>query len=402
MVLPKASTVVYLDTKSLHAHADGLADVFGGSSLGTEEASDDWKVFEKLADACDLDADEDVREVSLSRVSEDELLVAARLNKSAPAIVRCVAHQGYDRTDMNGRPAVHVDDFDLIAVDEHVIVVGNASGLDTVLEGASPRWLEAFGRPDGTLAEMHFTANTGVLWMVSVGLRAQDEKLTIVSTFRGKTTHDADFMLNTIRESLADVANDVASEQTKRHRKRIRRWLSRAEVRRRVVQGVELTLPLPARGKRAERYAEALKVFMKKLGTRIDSKKSELGARTILWTLAEKVQKHAAENKSGWTHMPTMPSSAPLTPSAVPSGATVTSGAEVWRHHTWKTLHFALTGEHRYAYQIVTSPDRRRTTIRAVGDHDGDGTTQTLELDVSVDGNRVVVDPYIRVENAYE
>jgi hypothetical protein len=79
------------------------------------------------------------------------------------------------------------------------------------------------------------------------------------------------------------------------------------------------------------------------------------------------------------------PPSARAVPKTVPSGTKYQSAPSEWQTPGWRDIRFQLTGPQYYQYEFVTSPDRRRVTVRARGDLDGDGNTSSFELTLTID-----------------
>lgn len=89
---------------------------------------------------------------------------------------------------------------------------------------------------------------------------------------------------------------------------------------------------------------------------------------------------HAASHP----HDLAFPPSVGRTPAEVPRGVRVTDPAEIWSHLTWRSLDFAMTEAHAYAYQFDSALDPATQAFRfaatASGDLDGDGNLSTFQI----------------------
>lgn len=76
------------------------------------------------------------------------------------------------------------------------------------------------------------------------------------------------------------------------------------------------------------------------------------------------------------------PPPAPLTPSEVPRGATVTDPPGTWDTPTWQALQFRLDHPHWYCFRfdVVADPSRIWFDATAHGDLNGDGILSTFRL----------------------
>jgi hypothetical protein len=78
------------------------------------------------------------------------------------------------------------------------------------------------------------------------------------------------------------------------------------------------------------------------------------------------------------------PPSAPLTPAIVPRGVRLVDPPDSWEHLTWRSLHFAYTEPHAFAFQFESAFDpatqKMIFTATSHGDLDGDGTLSTFEV----------------------
>lgn len=74
------------------------------------------------------------------------------------------------------------------------------------------------------------------------------------------------------------------------------------------------------------------------------------------------------------------PDSAPLTPSVVPRGETLTDPPGTWDHPTWRLLGFHFEEPHAYSYAFESNNGPQRSSFRAIahGDLDGDGNVSTF------------------------
>jgi hypothetical protein len=74
------------------------------------------------------------------------------------------------------------------------------------------------------------------------------------------------------------------------------------------------------------------------------------------------------------------PQSAPLTPSVVPRGESVTDAPGTWDHPTWRLLGFHFDEPHAYSYSFESDNGPVRSSFRAVahGDLDADGNLSTF------------------------
>lgn len=96
-----------------------------------------------------------------------------------------------------------------------------------------------------------------------------------------------------------------------------------------------------------------------------------------------------------------LPMSAPRTPRDVPRGV-VQIPASAWSHPTWKVLPTPMPIlptpmpiSSRFAFEIVTSPDRMRAVVRALRVREEDGKTEVYELPVVVGHDRATVEPLV-------
>ncbi len=356
----------------------------------------------QIADTCDIDLDTDVHEVMVSMLPNESFAVAARLDRPGKSVVDCLIREGNEPTKVGEFSGVVADDITVMAVG-NVLVGGNSEELELAADATPPRWVRQVAGLDEALAATHVVVNTNGLWMVSMKLERSSEDTTMVTTFRGQTAADADLMLNTFRTVRADVAKEVSAKWDGKARRRLRKWLRRVAIRRTVTHGVEIRLRMPDESStRVAQRARAAKLFAQGMGDRVDRKRTELSARTVLRTIAKRLHIYAKKNKTGWRKLSSFPSATPLTPRTVPRGELGETSKEEWSHATWKALDFSMYGERRYSYKIDLSPNGKRATIRAVADYDGDGTKQELSLSVRIVGDSVRTDPFVEVKNPFE
>jgi hypothetical protein len=379
---------------------------FTGGLSGTEneeggdDDADQLALIRKVANDCDVDLDKDVQEVMVSVLPNQVFAIAARLDRPGASIVDCLVKQGHER-QKGEYPAVVLDDVRVMAVGD-VVIAGNSEELEMVADATAPPWLKRVGVLEHALASTNIMVNEEGLWMLSMSLLHENDTTKAVTMFRGIEAEDADLMVNTFRTMAPSIAEATAANWEGKAQRRLHKWLDSATIRRTVTHGAEITLEMPKEsGARLEQRMEAMKLFVKGLGTTVDRKRSENGAKAVLWNLALRLTNYAEEHKTGWgTKLPSFPGSTPLTPADVPRGDAGQTSEDDWSHATWKSLDFSMFGARRYSYQIQLSADRRRATILAVADQDGDGDRQELSLGVTVKGDgKIVTDPYIDVKN---
>jgi type II secretory pathway pseudopilin PulG len=86
--------------------------------------------------------------------------------------------------------------------------------------------------------------------------------------------------------------------------------------------------------------------------------------------------------------------SAPLTPPAVPRGATAIDPPGAWDHPTWKALGISYDEPHWYSYRVDIDPDPSTAfRVVAMGDLDGDGVLSTFERSAAREGGAIVPRP---------
>jgi type IV pilus assembly protein PilA len=104
-------------------------------------------------------------------------------------------------------------------------------------------------------------------------------------------------------------------------------------------------------------------------------------ARETLVLISARLMAYAAKSPGK-----RFPRSAPRVPAKIPPGIKYTTTPADWKHKSWASIEFGREAPQYYSYEYETSKDRKRATVRARGDLDGDGVESLFELDVTVDG----------------
>jgi hypothetical protein len=70
-------------------------------------------------------------------------------------------------------------------------------------------------------------------------------------------------------------------------------------------------------------------------------------------------------------------------------GGTCRPDPLLWAAAGWRDLGFSIDGEHRFAYQYTPDPSGLSATLRAVGDVACEGAPSTVELKLTIVGNKL-------------
>lgn len=121
-------------------------------------------------------------------------------------------------------------------------------------------------------------------------------------------------------------------------------------------------------------------------------------ARTTLAKIADALKKAAGTPRA---RGPVFPAAAPPVPVEVPRGTEHAPTADDFATPTWKDLGISMAEPFRYQYEIAVSSDRRKATVRARGDLNGDGESSLFEIVLEAKGTSLLVSP-IKVESELE
>ncbi len=95
------------------------------------------------------------------------------------------------------------------------------------------------------------------------------------------------------------------------------------------------------------------------------------------------------------------PNAAPV-PKEVPKGNKYASAPQDW-NATWADLRFAMSDPQYYRYRVDTAPNRKKCTVVAEGDLDGNGKLSKFSLTIELDKNGVpTIAPELAIQNELE
>ncbi len=121
-------------------------------------------------------------------------------------------------------------------------------------------------------------------------------------------------------------------------------------------------------------------------------------ARTAVAKIADALKKAAGTPRP---RGPVFPVAAPPVPAEVPRGVEHAPTADDFSAPTWKELGITMSEPFRYQYEVAVTTDRRKATVRARGDLDGDGESSLFEIVLEAKGAGLVVGP-LKVERELE
>jgi hypothetical protein len=113
-------------------------------------------------------------------------------------------------------------------------------------------------------------------------------------------------------------------------------------------------------------------------------------ARANVAAIAEALRKAAGKPRA---RGPVFPVAPPAVPAEVPRGVVHQPVEGEFSHPTWAELGFVLREPYRYRYEIVVRRDRRRASVLAYGDLDGNGRTSRFEIVLEAKGSSIAVSP---------
>lgn len=337
-----------------------------------------------LSARCGRSTSEAIDELTAS-VDEDGVLVSARTTLRDVAARRCALALSPDAREATfaGRPAVRVGDLVVVASDG-LVLLGSEDHVRAALErppgddGADP--MEALGAPGDSLLRVYARTGEGLQAGGLMQLTPTPEGLEMRYALFAATVADADVIDRRYRSTLTLMRE--------RHGPTLGELLpviDRLEVRRSVGAAtvvraqVPRTEALPALTKISEvhrRVEAGLAVWghIERAETQLDG----LAQALVAYVAREREKKRPAR----------FPPSVGPTPAALPPADGLAMTRHDWRHPTWVLLGHALEGRVFHRYEIQVDPYRRRATLRASSDLDGDGEPLVLQrvLTIRQDG----------------
>lgn len=347
-------------------------------------------LFGELRRACEVEPFEVIDEV-LFTVVDDQLIGAMRVRLGEEAVFACLERliEGGTRTEIAGKRALRAPDepFVLTLVDDILVFGDELTVADRIRshEAYDGRISPALPDLRHLLAYARAGADEGAVNAVESRFTKEGEQLELSVRMRSPSPEDADWVVNAIRDALSQEVDALLAKLPEEARPRAQGVLERAAIHRRVGQSVEIAMPVDVLSE-----GQILMVaLVDRLGDAMLRREEIDRARMLIEIMGIRLQAHAEEHPRGGR--PAFPASAPLTPSAPLSGLTGSPMAADWSHPTWKALGFEPPIGLTHAYAIETAPGGRSTVVRAVADLDEDGEPSTLELPLTLDGEKVVV-----------
>jgi hypothetical protein len=308
-----------------------------------------------------------------------------KLKGEPAAALACARAVGGNDEPIHGHAAVSLGGF-LVTVIGDMLVLADRRSVDSLIERHAARTRSRTGRTlldrsPGTVVSVVSAPLGGPFGRTDWHARLTADELTFDATLDGGSGAQATAALAMLEKALRAprlVGDDAGGKEAV------------ADLRRRVKLGVEgsaVTAHLSTRGDASARKGIIDDLAAVALGAAREERHQRV--RSQLWNLSGQLDAYARElDPRTQRTRGRFPPSAPRTPTKMPSGGAVTVERRDFAKGTWATVGFVPSSPTTHSFEVVTAPNGRKVTLRAVGDPDGTGDVDTVEMTVELDGAR--------------
>jgi hypothetical protein len=360
--------------------------------------ADDYGKWVRVCKTPPLEAFNDV----VVGIGSDEFLVAAELAMPADEAMRCVRDTfGGHEAQFQERGAIRIDPKQPAAKQQKPTKPLFAVATGTLLlvgdEGSVAEALNQSGPPSGPLtscldlgADAVVTACGTPPAIAAKGLelagRSSSGELAVRASLEFKDAAAAAQFRDRI----------VAAQKSAEHEAKFVR--EALDTIRATTESATTTVRFGTSGDGVAQagYLVALATGMRKGLWEQEAKALSQEARINVAALANALVKLAHEKPHA--RGPVFPPAPPAVPASVPHAAAHAPTDDEFSHPTWTALGFAPKEPFRYQYEIVVSHDRRRATVRARGDLDGNGRNSVFEVVVDARPSGATASPIKVIE----
>jgi hypothetical protein len=384
-LLPRAGMQAHVRLgalSELEPHGNGLRVL----AILTGEALPDLD----LSEPCGIETNTAIDELALS-VDSDGVLLAARTPLRDSAAHRCAMALSPEarETTFEGRSAVRIGD--LIAIAERgLVLLGSEdhvrAALDAPPGGTKADAMESLGAPGDAYVRVYSHSEDGLYTGGLMQLGAAGEGLEMRYALFSKTVEDADLIDRRYRSTLGLMRDRPESAVAK-----LVPLIDRLDVRRSVGAATVVRAEIPRNGT-VEAIADMVELH-RRVEIGLSLWQHFENAESQLHRIAKALVDHVAREREHKRPARFPPSAGP-TPSALPPSDGTVMTRHDWRDPTWVLLGQALEGRVFHRYELQVDPTRRRATLRASSDFDGDGEPFVIELILTIgpDGTVAVGD----------
>jgi hypothetical protein len=355
---------------------------------------------------------QDVGELVLSGDPEgNDVLLVARTDDSRAALACLRAEQdGSVKARVAGLEAVESPDGEIAVARGDLLFAGTRARVEDALKGPPARAGagDVLARLEGTpdsLCRVYIESSQGTPRAVAFALDGDEGSLSARIGVDLSSTTEADQLSDLARLTVDKGKSDLraAGGGKSKDLRVLADILERVEIRRRAGGRVTVAMGVEGDGREVKDGLAAFVDFAQGTASVFARKAQADHARALLLDLAQRVAAYADGHRRQVTRFPSLPGSAPATPSAVPRGEPATVSESDWSHRTWRDLAFSLEGPLQYSFAVETARSGRVAIVRATGDLDGDGVVSVQEVAVRIDPRGVVsVDPNVTVRDVLE
>jgi hypothetical protein len=375
-LLPRAAMQAHVRfgaLSELEPHGNGLRVLTTLAGEALPDALD-------LSGPCGIETPEALDELAVS-VDADGVLFAARTPLRDAAARRCALALSPDarETTFEGRDAVRIGD--LVAVAERgLVLLGSESHVRAALEeppgGAKADAMESLGAASDAYVRVYSQLEDGLYAAGLMQLGAAGDGLEMRYALFSKTVEDADLIDRRYRSTLGLMRDRPESAVAE-----LVPLIDRLDVRRSVGAATVVRAEIPRKGT-VEAIADMVELH-RRVEIGLSLWRHFENAESQLHRIAQALVDHVAREREQKRPARFPPSAGPTPSELPPSNGTVMTRHD-WRDPTWVLLGHALEGPVFHRYELVVDPTRRRATLRASSDLDGDGDPFVLELTLTI------------------